>query len=141
MVQGLLEGDKDSSPSVQNDRVGAIGRKANWRERKNARRAANQVKGGRRPSSRARAKAPTGARPGQGRPRGAIGRKANWRERKRCTGVRLDARPGQGRPRGAIGHKANWRERKKTRAKVVQLVLELLVPPRSRPATARNCSA
>ena len=34
MVQGLLEGDKDSSPSVQNDRVGAIGHKANWRERK-----------------------------------------------------------------------------------------------------------
>ena len=33
MVQGLLECDKDSSPSVQNDRVGAIGRKANWRER------------------------------------------------------------------------------------------------------------
>ena len=49
------------------------------------------------PSSHARAQAPTGARPGQGRPREAIGRKANWRERK------------------------------KTRAKVVQLVLELLV--------------
>ena len=52
---------------------GAAGRQPGWRERKKARRAANQVKGGRRPSSHARAKAPTGARP-FGRPRGAVRR-------------------------------------------------------------------
>ena len=62
-------------------------------------------------SSHARAKAPTGARPGQGRPRGAIGRKANWRERNRCSGA--DRRP----PLFCCRNSAS--------AKVVQLLLEL----------------
>ena len=54
-----------------------------------------------------------------------------------CTGVRLDARPGQGRPRGAVRRSRTAASAKK-RAKVVQLVLELLGVLIARPCTGAD---
>ena len=104
VVQGLLECDKDSSPSVQNDRVfrltmtgleplaarpiGASAKK---------RRAAKQVKGG-----------------------------ATAFIIRPCTGVRLDARPGQGRPRGGVWPTAKLPRAQRNTRKSLQLSLELL---------------
>ena len=61
VVQGLLEGDKDSSPSVQNDRVFRF--TMTGLEPLAARPIGASAKD---------AQAPTGARPGQGRPRGGV---------------------------------------------------------------------
>ena len=90
VAQGQLERDKDSSPSVQNDRVFRL--TMTGLEPLAARPIGASARNSGGPpadglSSHARAKAPTGARP-FGRPRGAAGRQPGWRERNRCSATK-----------------------------------------------------
>ena len=108
MVQGLLEGDKDSSPSVQNDRVFRL--TMTGLEPLAARpigasaidaRASDWTPG------------PVRAAPAQ-----AFGQRPNCRERKEI--------PGQGRPRGGVWPTAKLPRAQKNTRESLQLVLKLL---------------
>ena len=143
-----------TAASAKNSRSGPRPRrreaKPNWRERKKTSNLSwNWIFVGAIPRAR---KSTTFA--GIAFPRGAAGRQPGWRERNRCTGVRLDARPGQGRARAGVRRSrtaasaidaaaptgarrlcgapaqacgaAKLPRAQKTRAKVVQLLLELL---------------